>query len=193
MSRDSRRGSSSVFSYTGWVCTPFAHNLKRLSLEIYSGNDDYEAMCDIMDMFGTILLTSFNMLSEHSLMAADSPLPNIGIISLLMIEFVYDTACDFEIHWAHEVMRALDKAGIEIKPRKEVHVSQAKIDELRAQYREKESEEVEDGKNIYKVHSSIRGWEPEDDFEAGERLWAHWDWKKEVCSFGFLGSGDVPW
>src|SRR5277367_1490483 len=137
-------------------------------------------MCEIMDMFGTMLLTSFDMLSEHGLLAADSLLPNIGIISLLMIEFIHGTARDFDIKWSHEVVRALDNAGIEIKPRKEVRVSQDFLDELREHYKEKEIDEVEDGKNIYKVHKSIRSWELDDDFENGERIWARWNWKKEV-------------
>jgi hypothetical protein len=149
-------------------------------------NDDHGAMCEIMDMFGTMLLTSLDMLSEHGLLASDSPLPNIGIVSLLMIEFIHGTAGDFDIHWAHEVVRALDKAGLEVKPRKEARVSQEKIDELREQYEDKESEEIEKGKNIYKVHSSIKSWEPDDDFEDGERIWARWDWKKEVCAYDLL-------
>ena len=146
-------------------------------------NDDYDSMCEIMDMFGTMLLTSFDMLSEHGLLAADSLLPNIGIISLLMIEFIHGTARDFDIKWSHEVVRALDNAGIEIKPRKEVRVSQDFLDELREHYKEKEIDEVEDGKNIYKVHKSIRSWELDDDFENGERIWARWNWKKEVGCF----------
>jgi hypothetical protein len=143
-------------------------------------NDDSDGMREVINMFGTMLLTSFDMLSEHGLLAANSPIPNIGILSLLMIEFIEGTASDLDIDWGHEVVRALDKAGVELKPRKEVHVSQEKIEVLREQYKEKESEEIEDGKNIYKVHSSIRSWEPDDDFEDGERIWARWDWKKEV-------------
>lgn len=145
-------------------------------------NDNSEGIEEVFNMFGTVLLTAFDMLSEHGLLAADSPLPNIGIIALLMIEFVYDSASDFNINWAHEAVRALDKAGVELKLRKEVHVSQEKIDELREHYKEKESEEVEDGKNIYKVHASDRSWGSIDDFENGERIWARWDWKKEVLS-----------
>jgi hypothetical protein len=145
-------------------------------------NDDSDGMKEVMNMFGTMLLTSFDMLSEHGLLAADSQIPNIGIISLLMIEFSYDSAGDLDLTWACEIVRALDKAGVELKPRKEVEVSQEKIDELREQYEDKESDEIEDGKNIYKVHASNRSWEPDDDFEDDERIWARWDWKKEVCS-----------
>jgi len=100
-----------------------------------------------------------------------------------MIEFIHGTARDFDIKWSHEVVRALDNAGIEIKPRKEVRVSQDFLDELREHYKEKEIDEVEDGKNIYKVHKSIRSWELDDDFENGERIWARWNWKKEVGCF----------
>jgi hypothetical protein len=145
-------------------------------------SDDPEALEDVFDMFGTMLLTSFDVLSEHGLLAADSPLPNIGIISLLMIEFVYDSASDFVLDWAHEVVRALDKAGVELKLRKEVRVSQEKIDEFRELYKEKESDEIEDGKNIYKVHGSVKGWEADYDCVRSGRIWARWDWKKEVCS-----------
>lgn len=143
-------------------------------------------MCEIMDMFGTMLLTSFDMLSEHGLLAAESPLPNISIISLLMIDFIHSTASDFDVGWTHEVVRALDKAGVEIKSRKEARMRQEEIEELREQYKEKESEEIENRKNIYKMHSTNRSWEPDDDFEDGERLWARWDWKKEVGVLDFF-------
>jgi hypothetical protein len=148
-------------------------------------NDDFESMCDIMDIFGTMLLTSLDMLSEHGLLAPDSPLPNIGIMSLLIIEFTQGTAGDFGVQWAHEVVRALDKTGVEIGPRKEVRVSQDCLEELRERYKEKEEDEIEDEKNIYKVHSSIKGWEPEDDFDNSGRIWARWNWKKEVRWFMF--------
>lgn len=144
-------------------------------------NDDSECMKEIFNIIGTLILTSFDVLSEHDLLGPDSPLPNIGIIALLMIEFLYDTPGDIDSDWAHEVVRALDKAGVELKPQKEVAVSQDKIDELRAQYQEKENEEVEDGKTVYEHHAGIKFWSPGDDFEGGERLWARWDWKKEVC------------
>jgi hypothetical protein len=145
-------------------------------------NDDSDGVKEVMNMFGTMLLTSFDMLSEHGLLAADSQIPNIGIISLLMIEFSYGSAGDFDLTWACEIVRALDKAGVELKPRKEAGVSQEKIDELREQYKDRESDEIEKGKNIYKVHASNRSWEPDDDFEDDERIWARWDWKKEVRS-----------
>jgi hypothetical protein len=139
-------------------------------------------MREIVNMFGTMLLTSFDMLSEHGLLAADSLIPNIGILSLLMIEFIQGTAGDLDIAWAHEVVRVLDKAGIELKPRKEVRVSQEEIDELREQYKEKENEEIEEGKNVYQVYATEKSWKPDDDFEDEERIWARWDWKKEVHS-----------
>ncbi len=155
-------------------------------------NDDSDGMREVINMFGTMLLTAFDMLAEHGLLAANSPIPNIGIISLLMIEFIEDTASDLDIEWGHEAVRALDKAGVELKPRKEAHVSQEKIDELREQYQEKEREEIEDGKNIYQVHSSNRSWQPEDDFEDEERLWARWDWKKEVGALDTYHCDDLP-
>jgi hypothetical protein len=143
-------------------------------------NDNSEVIKQVMNMFGTMILTTFDVLSEHDLLATDSPILNIGIVSLLMIEFCYDSAGDYGIDWAHEVLRALDKAGVELKLRKEVLVSQDKIDELREQYKKKESEEVEDGKNIYQLNAKARSWVPDDDFEDDDKIWARWDWKKEV-------------
>lgn len=137
---------------------------------------------DIFNMFGTLVLTSFDVLAEHDLLRPDSPIPNIGILLLLMIEFLYGIGCDIECNWAHEAVRALDKAGVEIKLRREVCVSQEKIDELRDQYKLKEDKLIEDGKNIYELHAAIKPWSPDDDFEDG-RVWAKWDWKKEVGYF----------
>jgi hypothetical protein len=146
--------------------------------------DDGESLAEIFSIFGTLILTSFDVLSEHDLLVPNSPIPNIGILSLLMVEFLYNSPGDIDSDWAPEVVRALDKAGVEIETRKEVRVSKEKIEELRERYRERESEEVEDGKNIYEAHAAIKSWSPEDDMdEYGQRIWARWSWKKEVCYF----------
>ncbi len=157
-----------------------------LSDSQYTVNDDGDGMSEIFNIFGTMTLTSFEMLSEHGLLGPDSPIPNIGILSLLMIEFLYDTPGDIDSDWAHEIVRALDKASVELHPRKEVGVSAEKIGELRDKHVDKEGEEVDEGKNVYQFHAAVKFWSPDDDYEHGERIWARWDWKKEVCSLDRL-------
>lgn len=145
-------------------------------------NDDSEAVTEILNMIGTMLLTSFAMLAEHSLLgpASSSPIPNVAILSLLMLEFLGSgDGGDFgdSVLWPSEVVRALDKAGVDLDSIlvDRVKVTKKQIFELRISYEMKQ----EDG--VYKEHKAIKAWTVEDDFEDGERVWARWDWKKEVC------------
>jgi hypothetical protein len=147
-------------------------------------SDDPDAIEQTINMFGTMLLTSFEMLSEHNLLGPypASPIPNIGIVSLLLIEFLKVGASDIQVCWAHEVVRALDKAGIDPPTRKQVRVSQKDIDGMREEYRDKEEDDsFGSGVNVYEHSKKVKYWTPEDDDGVSGRQWARWDWRKEVC------------
>jgi len=132
-------------------------------------------------MMGLMVLTAFSALSEHSLFKPDSEVKNIGIMSLLMLEFAQGDGQDLDIGWGCEIVRMCDEAGIALdkEVRKQVAVSKEDLKELRDAYKEKE-----DG---YKTAAETKGWKPENDVEGDEKMWYRWDWKLEV-SLQFLVS-----
>jgi len=92
-------------------------------------------------MFVTMIVTALEMLSEHKLIAADSPIPNVGIITLLLINFFKGAASDFDMEEVYEIVRAADKYGVKLEPRTEVDaVNQEEIDLLRQECEEQEEE-----------------------------------------------------
>lgn len=49
-----------------------------------------------------------------------------------MLDFMTNTASDYEIEWTHEIVRAADTYGVVLKPVKQVKgVDQGMLDELR--------------------------------------------------------------
>jgi hypothetical protein len=160
-------------------------------------NEDGEGTKRIINMLGVMILTSFEMLSEHNLFKPDSEIKNIPIICLILLDFVEHEASDCELSWGCEIVRACDEAGIELDKhtRKQVSVDKAMLDELRDEYMEKKlsSEHAveEDGGNGYKTFARMKGWTPEDDIDDVDegRLWYRWDWGLEVwsmnMSFGY--------
>ena len=86
-------------------------------------------------MLGIMVLTTFDMLSEHNLLKADSPdaeIKNVGLMSMLMLEFLH-VASDLDLQWGREVVRLLDNAGIDTKTmlRKQVFLDEKDIDDYR--------------------------------------------------------------
>jgi hypothetical protein len=125
-----------------------------------------------------MVLTAYAALSEHSLFGPDSEVKNIGIISLMMLEFAQGDGQDLDIGWGCEIVRMCDEAGIKLdkEVRKQVSVSKADLKKMRAAYKGK--------KDGYKKAAEIKGWKPEDDIggEWEEKEWFRWDWKLEVSS-----------
>lgn len=106
-------------------------------------NEDGDSVKEVFDVFGTMLVTAFEMLSEHNLIREDSPIPNVGIVTLLVIDFLEGTCNDFDMEGVCEIVRAADKFGVKLVPREEVSgVGQGDIDLLRQEYEEAGEEEV---------------------------------------------------
>lgn len=133
-------------------------------------------------MMGLMMLTAYGALSEHSLFGPDSEVKNIGIMSLLMLEFAQGPGTDLDIGWKCEVVRMCDEAGIDLdkEVRKQVAVSKKDLKELRAEYTAK--------KDGYKTAAENKGWKPENDVGGkwDEKLWYRWDWKLEVSFTIFI-------
>lgn len=109
-------------------------------------NNDSPSTQEVISFYGTFLLTGLDVLSEAGLLVPSSVIPNIAIITLLILDFVekHVTEVGYRVNWSHEVVRILDKAGIELKSRKEISrmslcLSQAEIEGLRKEYKTKEA------------------------------------------------------
>ncbi|PQE14944.1 SAP domain-containing isoform 2 protein [Rutstroemia sp. NJR-2017a WRK4] len=153
-------------------------------------NDDSDTIKAIMNMFGIMLFTSFEMLAEHDLFKPDSSIKNISIIPLLWLEFIDQDGGDLDITWGCEVVRLCDEAGIDLTEslRSQVKLDKTKIEAWREEYRKKK--ECQDGDG-YKYWAEKKDWTPKDDwkvqvFDWGNwdvRKWYRWDWKLEFKEF----------
>jgi hypothetical protein len=151
------------------------------------GNEDSDSVKAIAQMLGLMLLTSYAALAEHSLFKPDSEVKNIGIVSLLLLEFIQGPGCDLDCGWGCEAVRMCDEAGIMLDKeiRKQVDFSKKHLKELRAAYKEKKEASdfdlaLEFDQDGYKAYAQKKDWTPEDDVEDDEKLWYRWDWKLEV-------------
>lgn len=127
-------------------------------------------------MLGLMILTAYAALSEHSLFKPDSEVKNIGIMSLMMLEFAKGDGQDLDIGWGCEIVRMCDEAGIDLdkEVRKQVSFSKKDLKEMRAAYKKKQGS--------YKEAAEAKSWKPEDDIGGKweEKQWFRWDWKLEV-------------
>lgn len=77
--------------------------------------DDSFRIGEIVEEFGLMILTSLEMLSEHNLLAPDSPVKNIPVILLILLAFVLEwEGLGYDIGWPCEVVRVCDEAGIDL-------------------------------------------------------------------------------
>jgi hypothetical protein len=109
-----------------------------------------------------IVLT--DVLSEHNLVKAENtPAFNINRITLILLEFLNDTANDFDVQHKEEFVRAADIAGVNLTPRDGIKVDQNDIDGWRFSYQD-DDEEDSDGETLF-----------------NEKAWrSKWDWKTMV-------------
>ncbi|KAF7886140.1 hypothetical protein EAF00_010243 [Botryotinia globosa] len=127
------------------------------------------AMCDdssrieaIVNEFGTMLLTSLEMLSEHNLLAANSAVKNIPVILLLLFKFLKEwEELGYEIGWPCEVVRLCDEAGIDLVQAIQYTISAFQWKRLITEF-----------------------YQPDDFANYGQeeerkRKWFRWDWKME--------------
>lgn len=90
-------------------------------------------------MMGVMYITALEMLHESSLIGPISPLPdNVGVMTLFFLDFMINTASDFHIGWAHEIVRAADTYGVVFSPLKHIEgVDQGILNDLRETCKEK--------------------------------------------------------
>ncbi|OBT95029.1 hypothetical protein VE01_07400 [Pseudogymnoascus verrucosus] len=102
-------------------------------LRVWMMNDDSEGIEEVFNMMGVMFVTALEMLHESALIGPTSPLPdNVGVLSLLFLNFVMIGCTDYDLEWAHEVVRAADEYGVVLTPMKQVEdVTQDRLDELR--------------------------------------------------------------
>jgi hypothetical protein len=159
-----------------------------METNIMEGNEDGDSVKAITQMLGLMVLTCYSVLSEHSLFKPDSEVKNIGIMSLLLLEFIQGPGCDLDCGWGCEVVRLCDEAGIGLDKeiRKQVDFSKKNLKEMRDMCKEKKEASgfdvaLEFDQDGYKACAQIEDWTPEDDVDADdEKMWCRWDWKLEV-------------
>ena len=72
-------------------------------------------MKDVLNTIGVMDITVLEMLHESNFIGASSPLPdNVGIMTLLFLDFLTQTCSDFDLEWCHEVVRDADKYRVVI-------------------------------------------------------------------------------
>jgi len=149
------------------------------------GIDDGNGLREVVNMIGVMVLTSYDILTEHGLFKPDSEIKNLEIISLILIQFLLGPGQDLDCEWGCEVVRLCDEVGIELEEhvRKQVSISKKNLGVLGEGYKvERGSSDFgrKHGQNGYKAAADIKNWKPEDDHRNGERMWIRWDWKLEV-------------
>jgi hypothetical protein len=96
-------------------------------------NENSEGITEVFDMIGVMFLTALEMLHESGLIGPTSPLPdNLGLMTLFFLDFMTNTATDFDIEWGHEIIRAADTYGVVLNPLEKVEgIYQRALDDLR--------------------------------------------------------------
>jgi hypothetical protein len=96
-------------------------------------NENSEGITEVFDMMGVMFVTALEMLHESGLIGPTSPLPdNLGVMTLFFLDFMTNTATDFDIEWDHEIVRAADAYGVVLDPLEQVEgVGQGTLDDLR--------------------------------------------------------------
>lgn len=141
-------------------------------------------------MIGVMVLTCFDILTEHDLFKPNSEIKNIEILSLILLQFLLGPGEDLYCDWGCEVVRLCDQAGIKLDDhvRKQVPISKENLKDQREEYEVKQESSdfgCKQGGNAYKTAADIKNWKPEDDYRDGDKMWLRWDWKLDV-SLGVL-------
>ena len=106
-----------------------------------SVNENGPGIAEVFSMFIPMQIAAIEMLSEHNLINEKRPRAfNAGIITVLLIDFLKNSANDFDIENVGEIVRAADKAGLKLEGREEV-CEDGEIENLRAEYEEEDEEE----------------------------------------------------
>ncbi|TGO22116.1 hypothetical protein BPAE_0182g00010 [Botrytis paeoniae] len=134
--RDIHKNTASPFTKWSYIeaLTIF---FKAGDTEMWMNVNDADGLREICEMMATMMLTSFEMLSEHNLFTADSEIKNIPIICLIFLEFFDNTATDLDLNCQCEILRLCDEAGTDLTKhvRKQVQISEKKFNDWRDQYK----------------------------------------------------------
>lgn len=103
-------------------------------------NDNPDAIQEVLNMFGIMYITALEMLHESNLLPTSSttPLPdNIGIMTLLLLNFFTTLCTDFHLPWLHEIVRAAGKYGVilTIPSPERISITQLQLERWRAESR----------------------------------------------------------
>ncbi|TVY84361.1 hypothetical protein LSUE1_G000887 [Lachnellula suecica] len=125
------------------IISPLPLHRYRVITFLVEDNEDGDCVVEIVEMLDLMVLTTFSALSEHDLFKSDSEILNIGIISLLLLEFIHGPGVDLDCGWGPEVVRLCDEAGIDLdkEVRKQVYLTRKDLKLMRDEY--KETEEVD--------------------------------------------------
>lgn len=84
-------------------------------------------------MMGVMFVTGLEMLQEASLIGPESPLPdNVGVMTLFFLDFMTNTAENYDLEWVHEIVRAADTYDVDLTPSDQIEgIDQDIVDGLR--------------------------------------------------------------
>jgi hypothetical protein len=105
-------------------------------------------------MFINMTIVSFEMLLEHDLMGKEPVcVKNAGILAFLLLDFMKNTliATELEVENIYEIVRAADKAGVKLEPRKEVKITEEDLALLREQCKGKNEKKMDWKKEVSEV------------------------------------------
>ncbi|KIM95732.1 hypothetical protein OIDMADRAFT_148790 [Oidiodendron maius Zn] len=102
-------------------------------------NDNSQGIREVFDMMGVMYITALEMLHESGLIGPISPLPdNLGVVTLFFLDFMINTASNFDIGWVHEIVRAADTYGVVLSPSKHIKgVDQGTLSDLKEMCKKK--------------------------------------------------------
>ncbi len=100
-------------------------------------NDDSDGIKEVLNMFGVMYITALEMLHESNLLPTSptTTLPdNIGIMALLLLDFLTTDCTDFRLPWLHEIVRAADQYGVTltIPSPERISITQSQLEKWRA-------------------------------------------------------------
>ena len=122
----------------------------------------------LVELYGTLLLTTLDLLIAQNEFNAGSSIKNLGLVLGLFIRFAVDTGSNFcedgQDGWTRRVVKVADKHGVIISG---PYAMEKTVETIR--------EEMEDEGSSSETEED---WEDDDDDE--ERSWKTWNWVKEV-------------
>lgn len=94
---------------------PFSHLLAPFT-NTYPVSDDSSSVREVFKAVITMFITALEMLHESGLIGPASPLPqNLNVLTLHMLDFMHNTASDFDLEGVDDLVRAAEDFGIVVE------------------------------------------------------------------------------